>query len=323
MRIVESRLPWSGKRVFAIENLNPYFSSVIGREAAAFLPAQITLFADPEIQPASMERFLQECAEYLNRDLLIRRARAQRLLKTALVGETGLYDFLTGHTHVQPWALYYSKDGGLELPNNDAEIADEGVVPCSTMQNHGVAWSRTDGQTQIWLATARKAGRDWEMDSDIGHESAHAAFAPVPLFVQTPSAPVSLANADGPENLDREHVARLIYLYSELAVCAIRGEARPTDTRLPVADPMELRALLSLSDALLPGAGFDRAVRACSRPHACFDPRETDDIFELAAPVIRVMPKLSCLVNAFTPPTAREFTTLAAVDSEPAVCARP
>ena len=89
---------------------------------------------------------------------------------------------------------------------------------------------------------------------------------------------VSLVDVDTPDALDPHHVVRMLYFYSELAVVAVRGEARSTNTRLPIDDPEELYQLMKLSELLFPGIGFSRARVVCARAHSYFDPNESDEI---------------------------------------------
>src|SRR5262249_2394848 len=141
-----------------------------------------------------------------------------------------------------------------------------GLIPCSAMRNHGVAWRLDDiGRCRVWLVTARKPGEEWDWDSDIGHESAHASFAPVPLFAESLGQELEnarLAASHGPEDLSFSQLAAICYALTELAVVAVRGEDRPTRTRLPVGEPAELYQLLKLSIGLFPQMGFDRAYAA-------------------------------------------------------------
>jgi hypothetical protein len=121
------------------------------------------------------------------------------------------------------------------------------------------------------------------------------------------NVPHSLADVRNPSELRPEHLVRLLYFYSELAVVAIRGEARPTHTRLPIGDPEEVFRLAAISEELFPEFGFSEAKRACEHASAYFDPQESDAIFDLAAPVLRVLPRLNVFVNALAPPTLEEL----------------
>jgi hypothetical protein len=88
---------------------------------------------------------------------------------------------------------------------------------------------------------------------------------------------------------------------------AVRGEPRPTDTCLPVADRDELFALLALTDELFPAAGLDRALRACRRVNGLVHPEGGLEIFEVAAPIIRLLPGLGAFVSSFAPPYLTTF----------------
>jgi hypothetical protein len=161
------------------------------------------------------------------------------------------------------------------------------------MRNHGVGW-RVDerGEMHVWLATARKEGRNWDWDSDIGHESAHAAFAPVPLFVQSASRDldtVRFAETRSASDLTTDQLARMCYLLTELAVVAVRGEARPTETALPLGEPQELHAFLGLLKQAMPGAGFDRALDACERVGGVIAVEGSLEIFEIGAAALRAL----------------------------------
>jgi hypothetical protein len=71
-----------------------------------------------------------------------------------------------------------------------------------------------------------------------------------------------------------KQLARMCYLYTELAVVAVRGETRATETHLPLAEADQLHQLLVLSDQILPGLGFDRALVACERVHGVINLNE-------------------------------------------------
>jgi len=110
------------------------------------------------------------------------------------------------------------------------------------------------------------------------------------------------------------HTTQMIYLYSEIAVVALRGEHRSTETGLPVARPEELSALLWLSSELAKNLGFEAALAACQHRQGKIDIAHGDEIFEIAAPILRVIPSLTQFVTRPQPPSLDEFVeTLAAV----------
>jgi hypothetical protein len=295
-------LPWTGAPVRAVHDALGWFETKLGLERARYLPRSISLFVDLEIGDAAVCNFLESAADFLARELQARRARARRFVELGLFDEHWMDGFLTGRTALQPWAIYYSRECGLGIGDGirfDTE-ADAGVIPCSTMRNHGVAWKRAAGRLDLWLATARKPGGDWDFDSDIGHESAHAAFAPIPLFSQAlfeADRLPPLREVECAGEMAETHLALLIYFFMEIAVCAVRGESRDTPTRLPVAEPADLDALLRLSADLFPDDGFDAARGALARAHRRLDIESDHEIYELAAPILRVIPELSPLLG--------------------------
>ncbi|MGC2112842.1 MAG: hypothetical protein WA655_25205 [Candidatus Korobacteraceae bacterium] len=312
MQFVDSILPWTKAPVRQSGNLIPYLAEQLPAGSVRYLPASITLFADPEIGEAAVSSFLQGMGEHLRIELERRSARRKRFVGLGLLTEDELETFLTARTDIQPWAIYFSKDGGLGGPaaNNNAGGDLQGVIPCSSMQNHGVAWERDENNgVRSWLATSRREGQDWDWESDIGHESAHAAFAQVPLFVQSfpQIADDVLSQVTSHGALNSIHITQMIYLYSEIAVVAVRGEIRPTATGLPVARPAELSALLRLSADLANNVGFERATEACARTQGRIDVNQDDEIFEIAAPIMRLIPHLARFVNTPEPPSPEIF----------------
>jgi hypothetical protein len=317
MNFYQTGLPWSGAPVLSSGNIYTYFARRLPEHLSSYLPSSITLLLDPEVEGSAAGDFLEEMTVRLAGEFRRRRRRRDRFVECGLFDPAEIHAFLTGRCQVQPWIIYYSKSGGLgpsaeEICERDE---DRGVVPCSTMRNHGVAWRRTPtGHYQTWLVTGRREGKDWDWDSDIGHESAHAAFAQIPLFLQRvqydiPSADLSLV--DGVDNLNHFHLARLSYMYTEIAVVAMRGEKRDTESGLPVVERRdELFAFLELSEELMPGMGFDRALAACHRADGFIDVEGGEGIFEIGAAVMRVVPYLKEMIGGFTIPTTDWFKSI-------------
>jgi hypothetical protein len=307
-------LPWTGAPVRKIDDLCRYFSRSLPAASSDQLPRSITLFADPDIESTAVTSFLQNTCEYLRYELECRLSRAHAFVSLGLLSASEVRAFMTARTDAQPWAIYYSRAGGLGISNEyvaDPDSAEKGVIPCSSMRNHGVAWRRGSSEhLQVWLATSQKPHSDWDWDSDVGHESAHAAFAPVPLFLQALSHAIDdspLAQVTGARELLPGHLARIMYFYSELAVVAIRGEQRPTPTGLPVADRNEIMALFQLSEELAPYAGFASSLRVLNRTNGFIDVKGEADIFELVSPIIKVITKLTHFTNMGLPPDVSTF----------------
>jgi hypothetical protein len=98
-------------------------------------------------------------------------------------------------------------------------------------------------------------------------------------------------------SLSAWHMALLIYFFMEIAVCAVRGESRNTETGLPVAEPEDLKALLRLSCTLFPDDGFQVGLRALERSSYPLDMESGCEIYEIAAPIMRVIPRLAPLIR--------------------------
>ena len=313
---VQSRLPWNQRSVQAIERVQDYLKERLPEGSGNYLPESITLFADPDVPEADLQSFLGGLVDYFPKELATRAERSRRFVELGLFEESEIQQFLTDHRHAQRWIIYYSTSGGLGEYKKDAfsAKADSGVVPCFRMQNHGVAW-RTNGSegNSIWLATSRRPGEGWDWDSDIGHESSHAAFAPVPLFTLpaeelTPSN--GLASVRATEGLSPKHLASICYLCCELSVVAVRGERRDTETGLPVLQTSEeLPVLLAICHDLMPALGFDRALDAFNEVNGVVD-CNADEIFEIGSPAMRFTQSAWPQFGKFTVPGVDWFRTI-------------
>lgn len=257
----------------------------------------------------------EKIALTLKNELNVRIQRVELIEKLGLAERKELESLLTGYTDTQTWAIYYGMDGGLGVhtTRSRAHEALRGVIPGSTMRNHGVAWERSDNKLHVCLATTRKEGQDWDWDSDIGHESGHAAFAPVPLYVQSANLLKGSLHVDGltsSKDLQPKHIARITYAYSEMAVVALRAESRSTETGTPLGQREELLALLKFSNDLMPNLGFDRALSAYERTSGYIDVKNDAEIYQIVIPMLRVIPHLRRIIKSFTAPTVDEFRDL-------------
>lgn len=310
-----SHLPWTGATAQVIPCLAEYFIDHMHKQESRFLPRTIALFADMEINSETIEIFLQEMAHRLKFEIKQRNQRVQKFSELGLLTQEDLESFLTDHSDSQPWALYYGHNGGLGSENTGRKHWREprGVIPCSTMPNHGVAWWHSNGDLNVWLTTARKENSEWDWESDIGHESAHAAFAPVPLYIQTADLTSTLLHVESLKHtreIKPGHLARMIYAYSEMAVITIRGETRSTDTGTPILRKEELFALLKLSHELMPNEGFDRALDIYESTNGWIDVEYGTEIYGITAPMIRVIPHFKQCLKSFTPPSVPEFRNM-------------
>jgi hypothetical protein len=318
MNLVTTTLPWSGAPVSSTGDISSYLRERLTPELRGYLPHSITVYADCEIAEQSVLGFVSEMAQHLEKEFQVRKTRRNRFVELNLFGDAEIDSFLHARCALQPWVLYYSRDGGLRTRVLNPQETKEpfGVVPCATMQNHGVAWKRvgSNGNYELWLVTARKEGHDWDWDSDIGHESAHAAFAQIPLYVQTDektAASSDLTLVDDVKELTKLHFARMSYMYMETAVVSFRGEERETESRLPLAERAdELYSFLKLSHKLMPDLGFDRALSSYELTNGKVDCSMGVEIFEIGAPALRVVPHLSKRINDVEVPDALWFRSI-------------
>lgn len=312
---VIGHVPWTGAPGQVIPDLADYFLDHMDKQENRYLPRTIALFADPEIYPKTIETFLMDMVERLTCEIRQRNQRVLKFSDLGLLTQDDIESFLTDHTDSQPWALYYGQYGGLGAENTGRKHwqSRRGVIPCSTMPNHGVAWWHANDDFNVWLTTARKENSEWDWESDIGHESAHAAFAAVPLYIQTADLTSTLLHVESLKHtreIKPGHLARMIYAYSEMAVIAVRGEVRSTDTGTPVLRKEELYALLKLSHELMPNEGFDRALGIYEATSGWIDVENGTEIYEITAPMIRVIPHFKHCLKSFTPPSVSEFSEM-------------
>jgi hypothetical protein len=316
VRFARTKLPWNLKPVRCTYDLNSYLATYL-QDLGCYLPSSVTLFVDDGVESYDTNSFLKELPQHLKFEIEQRYKRQKMLIDLSLFNEQDIFDILTKSKSVQHWALYYSKEGGLNQTSDSIDTQESwGVLPCSSMPNHGVAWKKTsDDYYKIWLATARKTGQDWDWDSDIGHESAHASFAPIPLFAQAlhinPDL-TNLANIDTIEDLSLNHLARMTYTYLEVAVIAMRGEQRHTETGLPVVEqPDELYSFLRLSHELMPNLGFDRALSMCKSMDGKIDPKnDVCEMLTIATPIMRVLPHISKVINCSGIPSIEWYKSI-------------
>jgi hypothetical protein len=137
------------------------------------------------------------------------------------------------------------------------------------------------------------------------------------------SAPAEQLTAH-PQVLTAASLGRIGCPFSELAVVSVRGEPRATSTHLPVVEtPETLVGLLQLAIELVPHAGFERALHAAERCSGKVDLRDGVEIFEIAAPILRLMPGLAAVAMSASAPTVEWSRACGAADaaSSPAASA--
>ncbi|MGH8558510.1 MAG: hypothetical protein ACRESZ_13825 [Methylococcales bacterium] len=311
------RLPWTGASVKMIRHLIDYCRATVLGDDFRYMPQTATLFIDEVIDKQQIEVFIERMAKELKKEFEIRKQRAHTFAELGLFTKSEIESFLTNHTNAQSWVIHYGINGGLGVERSSVRTREvpRGVIPCSSMRNHGVAWAPADDGMEVWLATSRKEGEEWNWDSDIGHESGHAAFAPVPLFVQSANLLKSMLHVDDltcANDLQPRHIARIVYAFSEIAVVTLRGELRQTDTGTPIGQKEELLALLRFSHEIMPKFEFDRALSVYEQSAGLLDIQNDRAIYEVAAPMMRVIPKFKSIMKSFLAPSVHELREIIA-----------
>lgn len=317
MNAEKATLPWNPYQSVFRVNLFEVLERHLDPDLTGYLPAAITLYYDPEVPREAIVSFIETATAKVSAEIRRWLSRGQVFVELDLLTAAEIEGFLTCGRVTQPWVLYYSRDGGLGVDLIDEADLPSGafrIVTCANLANHGVAWRRLgNGNLESLLVTAPKPEESWDWESDIGHELAHAAFCQVPVFsteIQEAASSHPLDRVDRVEQLESHHLARIAYHFSEIPVATLIEEVRPTETSLPVESSVELAALLRLADQLMPDAGFDRAILACQRAGGRIDTRSGTAAFEISAPIMRVFPRLSPLVQSTDPPRRSWYSSI-------------
>jgi hypothetical protein len=208
-----------------------------------YLPKQISLIVENN-HDFDSEGFLQNVATQIELEIQNRVEVIKTLFDSE--GQIQAEKFLTGSTDWQPWVLLETKNGG--LPQGHADL-----VTCFYVNNHGVANVKDSPNSfNSILVTARKENRDWNMDSDVGHEFGHASIAPIP-FIGQQAQREDLTSGNKPIldiNLD--------YPIVESINIILRGESRDNETGLAVIETeTDLRIFVSRCAEQFPNCGFE------------------------------------------------------------------
>jgi hypothetical protein len=262
MLFFESRLPWNDLPVMSTGDLHQRISEGLPEHLRLHLPKSIEVVFDAGVAQQRVIDFVEALPLFLAGEFGRWQERLKRFTELELLTDAEIRHFMTAQRDVQPWILYYSLDGGLghESANTDRSLP-MGLIPCSAVKHHGVAWRRSaDGVERVWLASARAKGAvDWDWMADVGHEVCHASFAPVPLWAQPAQDGVcaDLALVKRVEDLQPQHLQKIAYTNPEIVATVIRGECRDTETGLPgVETRKELVAFLEICHQLHPEIGF-------------------------------------------------------------------
>jgi hypothetical protein len=268
MLFFESRLPWNDLPVMSTGDLHQRISEGLPEHLRLHLPKSIEVVFDVGVAQQQVIDFVEALPLFLAGEFGRWQERLKRFTELELLTDAEIRHFMTAQRDVQPWILYYSLDGGLghESANTDRSLP-MGLIPCSAVKHHGVAWRRSaDGVERVWLASARAKGAvDWDWMADVGHEVCHASFAPVPLWAQPAQDGVcaDLALVKRVEDLQPQHLQKIAYTNPEIVATVIRGEYRDTETGLPgVESREELVDFLEICHQLHPETGFHQVQQS-------------------------------------------------------------
>lgn len=173
-------LPWNdgevgeGHEMSSCDHARESLARRCAREFVGYLPQSVTVVTEPGVDPAEVVSFFNGASTFIAEEMQLRWQRRRRFIAMGLLSESEIDAALTCAGMAQPWIIYLSRTGGLgESGGNPVDSRDVGgLVVCSSMTNHGVAWRRQrHGQMTTWLITARKEGQPWDWDSDLGHRT--------------------------------------------------------------------------------------------------------------------------------------------------------
>jgi hypothetical protein len=309
----KTQLPWNHNiEVKCTGNLSPVIIEKIANQNRSFLPVNITLFYDAIIPQEKISDFLNRLGSVINDNLLKLEDRINNVFAVSAINISELKAILKSQTNTLPWAIYYGDNGGLHLTIDTDNLKNPfGAVPCRLVHNHAVSWQTyPTGNKQVWLTTARSEGSDWNWDSDIGHELFHASFAPIPLFAQSSLKVTKDSKNYNAEFVEPQILAKMTYLYGEIAVLTLRSEEREHPLGLAVIENYEeLIDCLKLSHCLMPQFGFDKAISYCEKYHDCKIDFEDCDIAFLTISVLRAIKHLNSQLYSIEIPSLELFKT--------------
>jgi hypothetical protein len=237
-----NKLNWLNHQKYKEINAFKIISKIIKPENIKYLPKQISLIVEKDHNFDS-ENFLIKVATQIELEIKNRVEVIKKLYNSE--GQIQVEKFLTDITGIQPWILLETKNGGLPQGHED-------LVCCYFVNNHGVANVKNNPNSfNSILVTARKENRDWDMDTDIGHEFGHASIAPIPLIGQQKQREdlTSTSTTILDINLD--------YPIVESINIILRGEKRDCETGLAVIETeKELKVFIERCKREFPDCGF-------------------------------------------------------------------
>ncbi|MEK7068856.1 MAG: hypothetical protein AAB947_00570 [Patescibacteria group bacterium] len=314
--MVPATLPWSGKSALEATCFRDEIAHHCGGNAC-FLPANMRFLTSPNVTKHHVELLIERIGLFLADEELPKwLLRRNQVVRFGFSTDTEMKRLLDPTRNPQSWIIYNLSQGGLpDIPNSPNDpIVQYGVIPCSAVRHHAVAWWREVGSIRTALLSGRAPGMPFDLDSDVGHEAVHAAFSPVPFFSQTMeerSRAVPFCEAVIGA-LTYEQRARIAYTLCEIGLATLRGEPRPTPAGLiNIEEWGDARAFLRIAHDLMPELGFDKAlemIRDRSMPIGTDEPA----FFAIGVATLRAMWHLVPRVNECIPPDERWYRGLCA-----------
>jgi hypothetical protein len=306
-------LPWNQSiQVYCTGNLTEKIKKQLTSEQSGLLPSTITLFYDQVVSKAIIEEFISKLTQVIKQNYIDLASRINTVFVPSGIDIVEMDSLLKSNLNTLPWAIYYSENGGLNLAVDTDNLANNfGAVPCRAVHNHAVSWETyLTGNKQVWLTTARTGDQDWNWDSDIGHELFHTSFAPIPLFAQSSLKVTANISFNDIDIVEPNMLAKMTYLYGEIAVLTLRGEFRDHPLGLAVVDTHEeLIDCLDLTHKLMPHFGFDKAILYCQKyPDRKIDFQDSDIAF-LTMAVLRAIKHLNSQLYNTNIPNLEIFRT--------------
>lgn len=317
LKFVPTTLPWNMGSAREASDFREKIVGCCGQDVHALLPHSMRFLMASVVSESHAHETIGKVASFLGDEELPKwLRRREQAIRLGLSNDVEMSRLLDPARNPQSWIIYDMKNGGLpDIPNSpDDPHAQFGVIPCSAVRHHAVAWWREGDGIRTTLLSGRAPGKSFDLDSDIGHESVHAAFSPVPLFSQTMEeqsrgVPFSEATLGA---LSYEERARLAYTLCEVGLAMLRGEPRPTPTGLiNIEEWDDARAFLRIAHDLMPAFGFGHALEMISGRTTAIG-IDGPAFFAIGISALRTMWHLVPRVNDCVPPKESWYRSLPA-----------
>jgi hypothetical protein len=232
-------LSWIDSETVTEINAHNYISKNIRPEFKKYLPREISLIIENGMNFDAIH-FLNRVTSQIELELVNRNEIIDSIFSDDQKDD--MVNYMTDVLDIQPWLILQTKNGG--LPQNASSL-----VTCYFVNNHGVAYiDRDDGKNSV-LVTARGYKKEWDFETDIGHEFGHASISPIPFLAQKERI------RSDENNLE----SKMYYTIVETINIIFRGEARNTESGLAVVETIkELENFIVLCKESFSYCNFDK-----------------------------------------------------------------